>query len=57
MALSDICFQEQEGQAYLLEIPQDTLHAPLDILTETNSAQYPVLETNSGSGDIFIMSE
>ncbi len=56
MALSDICFQEQEGQAFLLEIPEGTLNAPADILVEESGGQFPVLETERGS-DIFIMSE
>lgn len=58
MALTDINFQEAEEQNFIVEIPLDTLHAPVDIVFEPDSAQYLVMElTLSGGGNIFIMSE
>ena len=60
MALSDINFQEGEGMDFISKVPVGTLNAPLDILIESDSAQFCVLETPrvTGSGsNIFIMSE
>lgn len=58
MALTDIHFQEGDTQNFLVEIPLDMLHAPIDIVFEPASPQYLVMElTLSGGGNIFIMSE
>jgi len=61
MALTDIDFSEGEGQDFIVEMPVGTLNAPVDILIETDSIGYPVLETpeitNNGGGDIFIISD
>jgi hypothetical protein len=62
MALTDINFQEGDRMTSVLEIPQGTLNAPVDILVESGSTRYLVLETalivSEGGGDnIFIMSE
>ena len=56
MALTDICFQEQEGQAFILEIPLGSLNAASDIALEPNGSQYTVQEIENGT-NIFIMSE
>lgn len=59
MALSDINFQEQEYQDFLLEIPLGVLGEPQDVLFENNEQQTIVMEINpiSTGGNIFIMSE
>lgn len=61
MALTDIDFNEGEGQDFIVELPVGTLGVPLDILIETGSAGYPVLETplvTGGGGDeIFILND
>lgn len=59
MALTDINFQEGEGQDMLLQIPVGTLYAPEDILVETDSGMYPILETVlvSSGGNIFILND
>lgn len=56
MALSDVCFQQEEGQAFILEIADGVLNAPEDIIVEAEGGQFPVMETEGGS-NIFIMSE
>lgn len=60
MALTDINFQEGEGQDFVVELPTGTLNSPTDILTESEGGQFMLLETpeiTSGGGSIFIMSE
>lgn len=58
MALTDIHFQQGDTQNFIVEIPLDMLHAPTDILFETGSGQFLVMELRlSGGGNIFIMSE
>ncbi len=59
MALTDINFQEAEGQDFVVEIVVGTLNVPNDILVETETNMYPVVEVPaaSGGGNIFIMSE
>ncbi len=59
MALSDVNFQEGEGQDFLLELPTAIYVGSVnDILNEPSSAQLPVMELpESEGGDIFIMSE
>ncbi|MEN9921611.1 MAG: hypothetical protein RLZZ517_589 [Candidatus Parcubacteria bacterium] len=62
MALTDINFQEGEGQDFINEIPSTIYTGSLsDINIETNSSQYFVSEipevTSSSGGNIFIMSE
>lgn len=62
MALTDIDFQEGEGQDFIVELPVGTLNAPVDILIETESAGYPVLEApeivdQGGGGNVFIIND
>ncbi len=60
MALTDIHFQEGEGQDFLIEAPAHTyIGVLLDIVIEALSIQYPVSEIPlvTGGGNIFIMSE
>ena len=59
MALTDIVFQEGEKQDFIVEVPTGTLSSPVDILMESGSTQYPVVETTQpiSAGNIFIMSE
>ena len=61
MALTDIDFQNGEGQDFILELPSVVYSGVLtDILIESSGSQFFVLETakivNSGN-KIFIMSE
>ncbi len=57
MALTDVNFQEGDGQNFIVEIPQGTLNSPLDILVETNGTllllEAPLV--TGGAGDVFIM--
>lgn len=58
MALTDINFQPEEQQNFILEVPVGLLNAPIDIMFEPASSQYLVMElTLTGGGNIFIMSE
>lgn len=60
MALTDINFQEGEGQDFLAELPFVAYSGSVgDILVEPNSSSYSVNEVpeKSGGGNIFIMSE
>lgn len=61
MALTDVNFQEGEGQDFLLELPSASYSGAVnDILVEPSSTQYSVLEipeSEGGGGNIFIMSE
>ncbi len=59
MALTDVNFQEGEGQDYIVELPTASYSGTLsDISTETDSTQYSVLEVPATEGgNIFIMSE
>jgi hypothetical protein len=63
MALTDINFQEGEGQDFTVEIPTASYAGSLtDITIETNGSQFLLLETplitsSPGGGNIFIMSE
>lgn len=61
MALTDINFQQGEGQDFILTRPTGTLNSPLDIVAEQDGAMYPVLETklvaSSGGGNIFIIND
>lgn len=58
MALDDVVFQEGDVQDFAVEIVAGTLNAPIDILYENGSSQYPVEEIiPTTSGNIFIMSE
>jgi len=63
MALTDVNFQEGEGQDFILEIPTAVYTGVVsDILVEPNSTQYLLLEmpeivAGGGGGNIFIMSE
>lgn len=59
MALTDIDFNETEGQDFIIETPVGTLNAPDDIVVEEDSAGYLLLETPlvTGGGDIFIIND
>ncbi len=59
MALTDIDFSEGDNQNFLVEIPLGAVNATTDILTEPESAQYPLLEIQSVAteGDIFIIND
>ncbi|MDD5165171.1 MAG: hypothetical protein PHG25_01355 [Candidatus Pacebacteria bacterium] len=61
MALTDINFQEGDGQDFTLEVPTGISNPALDILVESSGAQYLLMETplitGGGGGNIFIMSE
>lgn len=60
MALTDIDFSEGEGQDFIVELSAGTLGTPGDILVETQSDAYLLLETpvvTGGGGDIFIISD
>lgn len=62
MALTDIDFQEGEGQDFIVERPVGVLNAPDDILIEESCISYPVNEipqvVGGGGGDnIFIIND
>lgn len=61
MTLSDINFQESEGQDFVLELPSTVYGGVVsDIVVETNGEQFLLLEAPrviGGGGNIFIMSE
>ncbi|MBP6857851.1 MAG: hypothetical protein KBC11_01525 [Candidatus Pacebacteria bacterium] len=60
MALTDINFQEGEGQDFITEFPFIAYVGSVnDILVEANGTQYLLLEApeKTGGGNIFIMSE
>lgn len=61
MALTDVNFQEGEGQDFIVEIPSAVYVGVLnDIVVETNGSQFLVSElpqATGGGGNIFIMSE
>jgi hypothetical protein len=63
MALTDIHFQEGDGQDFLFENPAGVSNPALDILFESGGGQYFLMETplivdqGGGGGNIFIMSE
>ncbi|HRH23936.1 MAG TPA: hypothetical protein PK295_04910 [Candidatus Magasanikbacteria bacterium] len=61
MALTDVNFQEGEGQDFILELPSVAYGGTAnDILVETNGSQFLLLEApeiTGGGGNIFIMSE
>lgn len=62
MALTDVNFQEGEGQDFILELPTAIYGGSVsDMLVETSGSQFLLLEapkiTSGGGGNIFIMSE
>lgn len=61
MALTDINFQEGEGQDFVVEFPTASFVGVVDdVLIESNGNQYLVLETPEAApsgGNVFIMSE
>lgn len=62
MALTDIDFQEAEGQCFILERPSGTLNAPVDIVVEPSSEGYyvndiPEINSGGGGGSIFILQD
>lgn len=57
MALTDVNFQEGEGQAFLVELPAASYSGVLnDIASEPGSGQYSVMEIPA-PGRIFVISE
>lgn len=58
MALTDVNFQEGDGQDFILELPAVMYVGTIsDVLVESNSIGYPVVELPAGGGNVFIMSE
>ncbi len=60
MALTDIDFNEGEGQDFIVELATGTLGTPGDILVEAGSDAYLLLETPAGQGggdEIFIIND
>jgi hypothetical protein len=58
MALTDIHFQEGDGQDFILELPNIVYSGTIsDVLIESSSVGYPVVELPALGGNIFIMSE
>ena len=61
MALTDVNFQEGEGQDFIVELPSAVYSGSLnDIVVEPNGSQFPVSEipiVENAGGNIFIMSE
>lgn len=61
MALTDVNFQEGDGQDFIVEIPSAVYSGSLeDITVEPSGSQFLLLETpeaSGGGGNIFIMSE
>jgi len=59
MAVTDINFNEGEGQDFIVEIAAGALNPAVDFLIETLSTGYPVveIETPASGGDIFIINE
>jgi hypothetical protein len=63
MALTDVNFQEGDGQAFVLELPSSAFSGALsDINVEPYGGQefiieLPVIVGGGGGGNIFIMSE
>lgn len=56
MALTDVNFQEGEGQDFLLELPTATYTGSVnDIAVESGGSQFLLLE--AGGTNIFIMSD
>lgn len=53
MALDDVNFQEGEGQDFIVEVPEGTLNAPLDISSEANGS--PLVSEIPSVGGIFVM--
>jgi len=44
MAITDICFCENDNQKFILEIPQGSLGTPTDIVSEAGSDTGPLVE-------------
>lgn len=62
MALTDINFQEGEGQDFIVEIPTSVYSGTLsDITVEPSGSQFLLVETPAGAGgggdNIFIISD
>lgn len=59
MALTDVNFQEGEGQDFLIEVPSASyVGAVTDIVVEAGGAQYSVVEVpEAEGGNVFIISE
>lgn len=53
MAIDDIVFNEGEPRDFIVEIPLDSLHEPLDILAEADGALM-LSELPEKEGSIFI---
>jgi hypothetical protein len=56
MALTDIVFNQGEGQDFILELPVGILGTPLDLLVSDPNLG-AILEAPEAGGSIFIMSE
>lgn len=58
MALTDINFQQGEGQDFILERTPGTQYAPVDIMIEPSGSQYLVVETplitGGGGGGVYV---
>ncbi len=58
MALTDINFNEGEGQDFIVELALGGLGTPDDILVEAGASQFPVNEIEGQTGgDIFILND
>ena len=59
MALTDVNFQEGEGQDYIVELPSVSYVGSLaDVVVEAGGTQYPVAEIPAAGGSrIFVISE
>lgn len=56
MALTDIHFQEGEGQDFILEVPSATYTGVLsDITVEPGGSQFPMMEITAGK--IYILQD
>lgn len=58
MALTDINFQEGEGQDFVVEIPAGSYSGSVtDIAVESSGSQFLLLEVPQQGGRIFVISE
>lgn len=61
MAITDIDFQEGEGQDFIIEVPTGAVNAAADELIESASDSLMLYEiptpTGGGGGDIFIIND
>lgn len=57
MALTDVYFQEGEGQDFLVELPVAVYSGTLSDAVADSGSQYPTQEIPSSSSRIFVISE